>query len=85
MTELYEKSLQKLELGRVLEQLSQCAISTEAKERCAGLVPNTDREEVLALQQQTTDACRLIDLRSTPAFQDVQDVRPSPPTDSQAC
>ena len=77
MTELYEKSLQKLELGRVLEQLSQCAISTEAKERCAGLVPNTDREEVLALQQQTTDACRLIDLRSTPAFQDVQDVRPS--------
>ena len=77
MTELYEKSLQKLELDRILELLAQCAISSEAKDRCRKLSPCCDREDVIALQGQTSDACRLIDLRSSPAFQDVQDVRPS--------
>ena len=75
MTELYQKSLQKLELDRILGMLSQSAVSGEAKERCRTLVPLTDREDVLSLQLQTTDACRLIDLRSAPAFQDVKDVR----------
>ena len=77
MTELYQKSLQKLELDRILEQLAQSAVSAEAKARCRALTPISDREDVLALQLQTSDACRLIDLRSAPAFQDVQDVRPS--------
>ena len=77
MTELYQKSLQKLELDRILEQLAQSAVSVEAKARCRALTPISDREDVLALQLQTSDACRLIDLRSAPAFQDVQDVRPS--------
>ena len=77
MTELYEKSLQKLELTRILELLAQSAVSSEAKERCLKLTPVSDREDVLNLQTQTSDACRLIDLRSSPAFQDVQDVRAS--------
>lgn len=77
MTELYQKSLQKLELDRILELLAQSAVSSEAKARCRALTPISDREDVLALQLQTSDACRLIDLRSAPAFQDVQDVRPS--------
>lgn len=75
MTELYQKSLQKLELNRILELLADCAVSGEAKDRCRKLNPCSDREDVIVLQNQTTDACRLIDLRSTPAFQDVQDVR----------
>lgn len=75
MTELYEKSLQKLELDRILEMLAECAVSGEAKDRCRRLSPSADREDVIALQNQTSDACRLIDLRSTPAFQDVRDVR----------
>ena len=77
MTELYEKSLQKLELDRVLELLAGCAVSGEAKDRCRSLLPNSDKEDVTALQLQTSDACRLIDLRSSPAFQDVHDVRAS--------
>lgn len=64
MTELYEKSLQKLELDRVLAMLAESAVSAEAKERCLKLLPNSDREDVIALQNQTADACRLIDLRS---------------------
>lgn len=77
MTELYEKSLQKLELDRVLSLLAECAVSGEAKDRCKRLAPISDPDEVLALQTQTSDACRLIDLRSSPAFQDVRDVRAS--------
>ena len=77
MTELYEKSLRKLELDRVLELLRDCAVSGEAKDRCMALVPNSDREDVIALQLQTSDACHLINLRSSPAFQDVKDVRAS--------
>ena len=74
MTELYEKSLRKLELDRVLELLRDCAVSGEAKDRCMALVPNSDREDVIGLQLQTSDACHLINLRSSPAFQDVKDV-----------
>ncbi len=77
MTELYEKSLHKLELDRVLEKLSECAVSGEAKDRCLALVPNPDKEDVIGLQTQTSDACYLINLRSSPAFQDVKDVRAS--------
>ena len=77
MTELYERSLIKLELDRVLEQLAECAVSGEAKDRCKKLVPSADREDVQLLQNQTTDAKRLIDLRSYPSLQDVQDVRRS--------
>ena len=77
MTELYEKSLRKLELDRVLELLRDCAVSGEAKDRCMALVPNSDREDVIGLQLQTSDACHLINLRSSPAFQDVKDVRAS--------
>ena len=77
MTELYEKSLHKLELDRVLEMLTESAVSGEAKDRCRRLSPVTDLEDVLALQQQTSDACHLINLRSSPAFQDVRDVRAS--------
>ena len=68
MTELYEKTLHKLELDRILERLSECAVSADAKERCRSLLPLTDADDVRALQQQTTDACRLITLRSSPAF-----------------
>ena len=77
MTELYQKSLHKLELDRVLEMLTEYAVSAEAKDRCRALQPTTDVDDVIALQTQTQDACRLISLRSSPAFQDVRDVRAS--------
>ncbi len=77
MSELYEKSLHKLELDRILERLAECAVSAEAKDRCLALRPSTDVEDVRVLQTQTADACHLINLRSSPAFQDVRDVRAS--------
>ena len=46
MSELYEKSLHKLELDQVLERLSQCAGSAEGKAACLRLYPSSDLEEV---------------------------------------
>lgn len=56
MTELYEKSLRKLELDNVLAQLADCANSEDGKDRCRALLPLDDAEEIRLLQQQTTAA-----------------------------
>lgn len=77
MTELYEKSLKKLELDAVLERLADCANSDEAKSRCRSLRPLDDAEEIRLLQQQTSDACRLITLKGGPGFHDLKEVGPS--------
>ena len=49
MTELYEKSLTKLELNQVLELLAQCAGSEEGKRACMSLRPTSDLEDVVDL------------------------------------
>ena len=46
MSELYEKSLLKLELNQVLAQLSECAGSMGGKEACLRVRPSSDLEEV---------------------------------------
>ena len=56
MSELYEKSLRKLELDLVLRQLSDCAGSAEAKEACLNLRPTSDLEDVLALLEETAQS-----------------------------
>ena len=76
MSELYEKSIRKLELPLVLEKLSEQATSLDAKERCRSLQPLTDAEEIRILQQQTTAACKLVELKGTPGFNGIIDVRP---------
>ena len=77
MTELYEKSLNKLELDVVLEQLASCANSEEAKERCCALRPLEDAEEIQILQQQTTAAVKLVSLKGSPSFHGLKNVGPS--------
>ena len=77
MSELYEKSLIKLELDRVLEMLSSCAGSAGGKEACLRLRPTSDLEDVVLLQQQTTDASDLCTRKGNPIFGDVSDVSAS--------
>ncbi len=77
MSELYEKSLYKLELDRVLEQLSGCAGSAGGKEACLRVRPTSDLEEVELLLQQTTDAYDLCTRKGNPVFGDVNDVSAS--------
>jgi len=77
MSELYEKSLLKLELDQVLELLSQCAGSIGGKEACLRLRPNSDLEEVQAMLEQTTAASDLCTKKGNPVFGDVTDVSAS--------
>ena len=73
MTELYEKSLAKLELYQVLELLSQCAGSAEGKTACMSLRPTSDLEDVIELLSETTAASQLCDRKGNPNFSDVHD------------
>ena len=74
MSELYEKSLSKLELNGVLDLLAAQAVSDAAKEVCRNLKPETDAEEVRRLQEQTTAACKLISLKGSPSLGGIRDV-----------
>ena len=77
MSELYEKSLQKLELDQVLQRLSACAGSESGKAACLLLRPTSDLEEVTLLLQQTTAASDLCARKGNPVFGDVTDVSSS--------
>ena len=74
MNELYEKSLRKLELDKVLALLAEHAGSGAGKERCLQLLPLDDADEIRVLQKQTSAACTLITLKGSPSFSGVIDV-----------
>ena len=73
MSELYEKSLLKLELDQVLALLAQCAGSEGGKEACLRVRPNSDFEEVELMLRQTTAASDLCTRKGNPVFADVTD------------
>lgn len=77
MSELYEKSLIKLELNQVLSLLADCAGSEGGKEGCRKLRPVSDLEEVELMLQQTTAASDLCTRKGNPAFSNVCDVSSS--------
>ncbi len=77
MSELYEKSLNKLELGAVLQLLADQASSEEAKLRCKALKPLTDRDDIRVLQSQTSAACQLIVQKGSPGLGGIKDVSAS--------
>ena len=74
MSELYEKSLMKLELDQVLTLLAECAGSEGGKEACLQLRPSSDLDDVNEMQQQTTAAVDLCTKKGNPVFADVSDV-----------
>ena len=77
MSELYEKSLVKLELNQVLAMLADCAGSEGGKEACLKLRPTSDLEEVERMLGQTTAASELSTRKGYPAFASAADVSAS--------
>ena len=77
MSELYEKSLVKLELDRILQMLADCAGSQAGKDACLALRPASDLEDVEALLAQTTAAVNLSTQKGNPGFSEVHDVSDS--------
>ena len=74
MEELYEKSIKKLELDRVLHMLAECAGSAEGKVACVNLKPVSDLEDVETLLSETTAAVNLSTRKGYPGFSGVQNV-----------
>ena len=74
MSELFDKSIRTLELPRVLQLLSDQAVSTEAKEKALRIRPETETEEVLRLLDQTDAARTMIGLHGAPSFSGVKPV-----------
>ena len=77
MSELYDKSIRKLELDAVLSMLAECAGSCDGKQACLSIRPNSDLENVQAMLQQTTAASDLCAKKGNPNFSDVKNVSAS--------
>ena len=74
MSELFEKSMETLELPKVLELLAACAATDEGRERALSLRPMTDLEEIQRAQDETAAAVKLLTLRGSPGFSGVRPV-----------
>ena len=74
MTDLFEKSMETLELPRVLELLADQAVTEEGKDRARRLRPETDPEEVAQRLKETTAAVDKMVLRGSPSFSGVKPV-----------
>jgi len=74
MTDLFEKSIQTLELPQVLEKLADQAVTQEGKDRALTLRPMTDADDVRRAQEETSAAVNMLTLRGTPALSGVKPV-----------
>ena len=74
MTDRFEKSMQTLELPRVLDMLADQVVTEEGKDKARRLRPETDPVEVTALLAETTAAVEKMVLGGSPAFAGVRPV-----------
>lgn len=72
-----EKVLQTLEYNKILDQLTEHAYSSDAKQRCKTLRPITDRAVIEQLQLQTSDALSRIFKYGSLSFSGISDIRDS--------
>lgn len=77
MSDLYERSIQKLELDQVLEMLLSFAGSSSGKQRCRSIKPSSDLDEVRIALSETTAAVNLSTKKGYPSFSGVSDVSAS--------
>ena len=77
MTDQYEKSLEKLELGKVLALLADQTASEAARARCLSIRPSTDEDEVRRRLHETSAACMQITRKGSPSLGGLHDIGPS--------
>ncbi len=75
--ELYEKSLNTLELPSVLALLADEAVSDPAKEKALELRPSKSEFEVKKRMSETSSAKKMMTVKGSPSFSGVKDVRSS--------
>ena len=74
MSNLFEKSMNTLELPKVLAMLAECAVTLEGKERCAATRPMTDPDDVQRALEETSAALKMLVMHGTPGFSGVRPV-----------
>ena len=74
MSELYKKSIRKLELDKVLNLLAEFACSREGKIACQNLEPTSDLEDTQYLLAQTSAAADLCARKGNPGLSGVLDL-----------
>ncbi len=74
MSQLYQRSILKLELDQVLSRLAECAGSGEGRRASLSITPMTDLEDVCTLLEETTQASALVDRNGYPSFLELSDV-----------
>ena len=72
--DLFDKSMQTLELPKVLEQLASCAVTEEGRQQALDLRPMTDLDDVQRTQAETTAAVAMLVKRGSPPFSGVKPV-----------
>ena len=72
--DLFEKSIETLELPRVLSLLADQAVTQEGKDRALRLRPESDPEKVARRLKETTAAVNKMVLRGSPSFTGVRPV-----------
>lgn len=77
MSELYQKSLRKLELDQVLQMLAECAGSDDGKLACLQLKPSSDLDDVQRLLAETTAAYNIYVRKGCPSFAGIQSIADS--------
>ena len=74
MSDLYQKSIHKLELDRVLTLLAEQAFSTHGKAACLALCPVSDPDNIQVLLDETTAAVDYCARKGNPAFSGITDI-----------
>ena len=72
---LFEKSMQTLELHKVLTMLADCSVTDEGRERLMALTPAVERDVVQELLDETTAAVKMLVKSGTPPFYGVRTVK----------
>ena len=71
-----KKSFKTLEFNKIIEILSSKAISTMGKEKAINLVPSNDIEEIIVLQNETTESASAILRKGSLPLGGIKDIRP---------
>ena len=74
MSELFEKSIRTLELPAILKLLAEQASSDAAREKALAVVPQTDADDVVRLQNETDAARDMIGQQGYPPFSGIKPV-----------
>ncbi|MGI6214844.1 MAG: endonuclease MutS2 [Christensenellales bacterium] len=70
-----EKTLKKLEFDKILNMLAECAVSPLGVSACLSIMPSSDSEEVLKMQQETEEAVYMLKYKGKSPVLSFEDVR----------